>query len=214
MIGCAARPLARAVSPGSTSAVDRPFFGQLLYRLNVNRLVVRMTGRGHVYADPGWLNGSRLDEKLAVTRAVGARHASVRFVAGELDPLRNRAEFLALTERITGPILVLHGAGTPPKSKASSWRAAGWLIRQRVRVASAASIAVHAPPFRIPDYVTTGAKEMSEALRIDRQCSSGDGSEATDEAESRIDQSPIRKTWMIPNGRVLLEYRPRFVPVP
>ena len=60
--------------------------------------------------------------------------------------------------------------------------AAGWLIRQRVRVASAASIAVHAPPFRIPDYVTTGAKEMSEALRIDRQCSSGDGSEATDEA--------------------------------
>jgi pimeloyl-ACP methyl ester carboxylesterase len=99
-------------------AVDRPFFGQLLYRLNVNRLVVRMMGRGHVYADPDWLNGSRLDEKLAVTRAVGARYASVRFVAGKLDLVASRAEFLGLAERITGPILVLYGAGTPPKSKA------------------------------------------------------------------------------------------------
>jgi pimeloyl-ACP methyl ester carboxylesterase len=101
-----------------TRAVDKPFFGQFLYGLNVNRLVMRMMGREHVYADPGWLNGSRLDEKLAVTRAAGARHASVRFVAGELDPVRSRAEFLALAERIAGPILVLYGAGTPPKSKA------------------------------------------------------------------------------------------------
>jgi hypothetical protein len=45
-------------------------------------------------------------------------HASVRFVTGELDPVRSRAEFLALAERITGSILVLYGAGTPPKSKA------------------------------------------------------------------------------------------------
>lgn len=99
-------------------AVDLPFFGQLLYRLNVNPLVVRMMGRGHVYADPDWLNESRLGEKLAVTRAAGARYASVRFVAGELDLVASRAEFLGLVERITGPILVLYAAGTPPKSKA------------------------------------------------------------------------------------------------
>ena len=73
-------------------AVDHPLLGPLLYRLNVNRFIVRMMGRGHVYADPNWLSGSRLAEKLAVTRAAGARHASVRFVAGELDPVRSRAE--------------------------------------------------------------------------------------------------------------------------
>jgi pimeloyl-ACP methyl ester carboxylesterase len=99
-------------------AVDQPFLGQFLYSLNVNRLVVRMMGRGHVYADPGWLNGSRLGEKLAVTRAAGARHASARFVAGELDTVRSRAEFAALAEQIANPILVIYGAGTPLKSKA------------------------------------------------------------------------------------------------
>jgi pimeloyl-ACP methyl ester carboxylesterase len=52
-------------------AVDQPFLGQVLYGLNVNRPVVRMMGRGHVYADPDWLNGSRLGEKLAVTRQRG-----------------------------------------------------------------------------------------------------------------------------------------------
>jgi hypothetical protein len=66
-------------------AADDPLLGPLLYRLNVNRFVVRMMGRGHVYADPDWLSGSRLAEKLAVTRTAGARHPSVRFVAGELD---------------------------------------------------------------------------------------------------------------------------------
>jgi pimeloyl-ACP methyl ester carboxylesterase len=65
--------------------VDLPVLGPLVYRLNVNPPVVRMMARGHVYADPGWLSGQRLAEKLAVTRAPGARHASARFVTGELD---------------------------------------------------------------------------------------------------------------------------------
>jgi hypothetical protein len=99
-------------------AIDHPVLGPLLYRLNVNRFVVRMMARGHVYADPDWLSGSRLAEKLAVTRTAGARHASVRFVAGELDAVQSRAEFLALAERISDPILVLYAGGTPPKSKA------------------------------------------------------------------------------------------------
>jgi hypothetical protein len=98
-------------------AVDHPLLGPILYKLNVNRFVVHMMGRGHVYADPNWLSGSRLAEKLAVTRAAGARHASVRFVAGELDPVAGREELLGLVERIANPILVLYGAGTPPKSK-------------------------------------------------------------------------------------------------
>lgn len=98
--------------------VDLPFIGPALYALNVNRPVVRMMGRGHVYEDPDWLSGPRLEEKLGVVRAPGARHASIRFVTGGLDLLESREEFLALGRRVSEPILVVYGGGTPPKSKA------------------------------------------------------------------------------------------------
>jgi pimeloyl-ACP methyl ester carboxylesterase len=64
---------------------------------------------GHVYSDPAFLDGGRLREKLAVTRAPGARFASVRFVTGRLDPIARRA---------ARPILVVYGAETPPRSRA------------------------------------------------------------------------------------------------
>jgi hypothetical protein len=51
--------------------VDLPVVGPLLYRLNVNRLVIRHMAAGHVYADAAWLNGERLREKLAVTSGRG-----------------------------------------------------------------------------------------------------------------------------------------------
>jgi len=73
--------------------VDRPVLGPLVYRLNVNRLAVRYMGAGHVYADPAFLRGERLREKLKVVRAPGARFASVRFVTGRLDPLASREAF-------------------------------------------------------------------------------------------------------------------------
>jgi pimeloyl-ACP methyl ester carboxylesterase len=97
--------------------IDMPVIGSALYRLNVNQPTIRMMGRGHVYADPGWLNERRLAEKLAVTNAPGARHASFRFVAGELDPMFTREEFLATVRRVTDPILVVYGAATPKRSK-------------------------------------------------------------------------------------------------
>lgn len=34
--------------------VDWPVVGSVLYRLNVNRLVIRYMAAGHVYSDPGW----------------------------------------------------------------------------------------------------------------------------------------------------------------
>ena len=98
--------------------VDYPIVGPLLYRLNVNRPVIGMMAREHVYADADWLTPPRLAAKLAVARAKGARHASIRFVAGVLDPVRHRAEFLALVARVGAPVLVIYGAGTPAKSKA------------------------------------------------------------------------------------------------
>ena len=100
------------------SAVDLPILGPILYRLNVNRAIVRMMARGHVYVDRDWLDKRRMGEKLAVVAAPGARHASVRFVTGVLDPMTDQASFLSLAERLTDPVLVVYGADAPPKSKA------------------------------------------------------------------------------------------------
>jgi pimeloyl-ACP methyl ester carboxylesterase len=115
-----------------------------------------MMGRGHVYADPNWLSGSRLAEKLAVTRTAGARHASVRFVAGELDTVRSRAELLALAGRIADPILVLYGAGTPPKSKAEM-EALAALPNIRTAVLSSGKLSVHE---EYPDAVANAIKSF------------------------------------------------------
>jgi pimeloyl-ACP methyl ester carboxylesterase len=99
--------------------VDLPALGPLIYRLNVNRFVVRRMAAGHVYSDPAsFLTEERLREKLAVTRAPGARFASVRFVTGRLDLLASREAFLALARRTAAPILLVYGAETPPRSRA------------------------------------------------------------------------------------------------
>ncbi|MGB7008761.1 MAG: alpha/beta hydrolase [Pseudolabrys sp.] len=98
--------------------VDLPVIGSALYRLNVNQPMIRMMAKGHDYADPAWLDQRRLAEKLVVTNATGARHASFRFVAGELDPMSSRELFLATARRVADPILVVYGAATPRRSKA------------------------------------------------------------------------------------------------
>jgi pimeloyl-ACP methyl ester carboxylesterase len=97
--------------------VDLPFIGPLLYRLNVNRLVIRYMAAGHVYTDVRWLQGERLRQKLAVTHSLGARFSSVRFVTGKLDPLATRTEFLDLA-RSPVPVLMVYGAQTPSRSRA------------------------------------------------------------------------------------------------
>src|SRR4029079_9928831 len=96
-------------------ASDLPVFGALLYRLNVNAPVVRMMARGHVYSDPKWLMAERFQQKMAVTSAPGARHASIRFITGMLDLISDRASFIELARR--DPILVLYGAETPRRQK-------------------------------------------------------------------------------------------------
>lgn len=108
----------RAAFRAVARLVDLPAIGAALYRLNVNGPMIRMMSRGHVYADPGWLAGPRLAEKLGVTNAPGARHASFRFVAGELDPMPTRESFLAATRGVLDPTLVIYGAHTPRRSRA------------------------------------------------------------------------------------------------
>jgi pimeloyl-ACP methyl ester carboxylesterase len=97
---------------------DVPVLGPLLYRLNVNRVVVRSMAAGHVYVDPAWLDRDRLQQKLAVTRAGGARYASVRFVTGALDPLPSREEFLDRARRTGMATLTVYGDQTPRRSRA------------------------------------------------------------------------------------------------
>ena len=98
--------------------VDLPVLGFLLYKLNVNRVVVRFMAAGHVYADPAWLSDERQREKLAVARARGSRFASIRFVTGELDPVETREQFLALARQAAIQMLMIHGDQTPPRSRA------------------------------------------------------------------------------------------------
>jgi pimeloyl-ACP methyl ester carboxylesterase len=98
-------------------AFDPPLLGGILYRLNVNRLVIGMMTRGHVYSNPRWLIGGRMEEKLAVTRAPGARHASARFVTGRLDPFDNRQEQMEAARRIAIPTLLMFADTAPPKSR-------------------------------------------------------------------------------------------------
>jgi pimeloyl-ACP methyl ester carboxylesterase len=100
------------------AAIDHPVMGPLLYRLNVNRLVISKMARGHVYSDPSWLTGDRLLAKVATARAKGARYGSARFITGALDRVGNRTAFLDLAKRANVPILVIHEGDTPPKSHA------------------------------------------------------------------------------------------------
>jgi pimeloyl-ACP methyl ester carboxylesterase len=98
--------------------IHAPLIGELLYRLNVSRPVVRMMYRRHVFADPVFLSDDLLNDRLRVTRRPGARFASACFVTGALDPFDDRASFLAAAKRVRGPMLMLYGPDTPPKSRA------------------------------------------------------------------------------------------------
>ncbi len=98
--------------------IHAPVIGELLYRLNVSRPVVRMMYRRHVFTDPMFLSDGLLTDRMRVTRRPGARFASACFVTGALDPFDDRASFLAAARRVRIPILLIYGPDTPPKSRA------------------------------------------------------------------------------------------------
>ena len=98
--------------------IHAPVIGELLYRMNVSRPVVRMMYRRHVFAAPAFLTDDLLADRMRLTRQPGARFASACFVTGALDPFDDRAAFLAAARRVQGPMLMLYGPDTPPKSRA------------------------------------------------------------------------------------------------
>ena len=97
--------------------VEAPIVGPLLYRINVNRFVVRMMAAGHVYSGKDVLSKDLWAQKQAVIRASGARFGSAAFVTGGLDRVNRRAALLELAGRAGRPLLVAYGAETPPKSR-------------------------------------------------------------------------------------------------
>ena len=98
--------------------IHAPVIGELIYRLNVSRPIVRMMYRRHVFADPASLTDDLLAERMRVARRRGARFASACFVTGALDPFDDRAAFLAAAGRVQSPMLMLWGSDTPPRSRA------------------------------------------------------------------------------------------------
>jgi pimeloyl-ACP methyl ester carboxylesterase len=102
----------------AVAAFDTPVAGDLLYAINLSRPVIRWMARRHVYSDPEWLGVEGLAAKLAVARAKGARHGSVRFVTGALDRVASRSAFLDLAASVGMPHLLVYGEGIPPRSKA------------------------------------------------------------------------------------------------
>ena len=138
------------------AAVDMPGLGPLLYRLNVSRFVVDKMVRGHVYTDSRWLSAERLSAKLAVTRAPGARHASVRFVAGQLDRVHTREAFLGLARQSNLPILLVYGDQTPPKSGAEM-EALAALPNVHVERLPEGKLSVHE---EFPDHVSSAIKSF------------------------------------------------------
>jgi pimeloyl-ACP methyl ester carboxylesterase len=132
------RPIFRTV----VRAIDLPALGSLLYKLNVSRFVIRHMAAGHVYADPTWLNAERLREKLAVTRAPGAKFASVRFVTGMLDPLKSREQLLCVAREATIPMLMVYGDQTPSRSR-SEMQSLAAVPGMRSEILPAGKLAVH-----------------------------------------------------------------------
>lgn len=124
------------------AAVDAPVLGPLLYRLNISGPVLMRMAKAHVYSDPTFLDGALLADKRAVTRAAGARHASVRFVTGALDRLASRDAFVGLARAAAIPILVVFGDESPPKSRAEM-EALGALPNVRMERLRGGRLAVH-----------------------------------------------------------------------
>ncbi len=98
--------------------VGLPVIGSVLYRLNVNPVIVRMMVAGHVYSDPNVMSAEHRRDKQRVIGSSGARFGSAAFVTGALDRVDSREAFLDLARRAGRRILVTYGAETPPKSRA------------------------------------------------------------------------------------------------
>lgn len=98
--------------------VRSPIAGQLLYKLNTAPSFLSFMYRRHVYVDTAKLTPSFVQYKWENTQQPGARFAPAAFVTGNLDAVKNQADFLALGRSLSVPLMVVIGESSPPKSRA------------------------------------------------------------------------------------------------
>lgn len=99
-------------------AIRTPILGELLYRANTSAPVLGLMMRRHVYSDPSTVSPALIEAKRQVARRPGARFGSAAFVTGALDPVADRAAFLALLAPPPAPTMLLRGEATPQRSAA------------------------------------------------------------------------------------------------
>ena len=107
----------------------------------------------------------RLTQKMTVVRAIGARHASIRFVTGMLDLMTSRSDFLEAARRFKEPILVLYGVTTPKRSKAEMQALAAFPNVRAVKLPSG-KLGVHEEfPDEVAEAVRSFLDGMERAVR-------------------------------------------------
>lgn len=97
--------------------VRSPIIGQALYKLNTTPSFLRLMYKRHVYTDEAKLTPEFIDQKWQITQQPGARYAPAAFVTGNLDPVKEQADFLALFQPLPVPVIVIIGEQVPPKSR-------------------------------------------------------------------------------------------------
>jgi len=97
--------------------VRSPILGQALYKLNTTPSFLRLMYGRHVYANEAQLTPEFIAQKWQITQQPGARYAPAAFVTGNLDPVQERADFLALFQPLPVPVMVIIGEQVPPKSR-------------------------------------------------------------------------------------------------
>jgi pimeloyl-ACP methyl ester carboxylesterase len=95
--------------------VRSPLLGQAVYKLNTTPSFLRLMYKRHVYTDAAKLTPEFISQKWQITQQPGARYAPAGFVTGNIDPVNERAEFLAYFQALTVPVLVLVGEQVPPQ---------------------------------------------------------------------------------------------------
>lgn len=97
--------------------VRSPIVGQVLYKLNTTPSFLHFMYRRHVFTDADRLTPSFIDKKWHTTQQPGARYASAAFVTGNIDAVHSQADFLALVQSLSVPLMVVIGEASPPKSR-------------------------------------------------------------------------------------------------
>lgn len=97
--------------------VRSPIFGQVLYQMNTTPSFLRLMYGRHVYVEKAKLTPDFIDHKRQITQQPGARYAPAAFVTGAIDPVQERADFLAYFQPLPIPVMVIIGEQVPPKSR-------------------------------------------------------------------------------------------------